>query len=75
MGGPCSRHAIHKKYIQIPEGNRPLAKSRCVSEDNAKMYLEETRCEGLDWIQLAQDGAQSRTLANTVMKLRIQYNA
>jgi hypothetical protein len=38
--------------------------------DNIKMDLREIGWNGMDWIDLAQDRDQWRTLANAVMKLR-----
>jgi hypothetical protein len=35
------------------------------------MDLREIGWEGVDWIELAQDRAQWRTLVNTVMNLRV----
>jgi len=35
------------------------------------MDLWETRCEGVDWINLAQDKDQRWALENTVMNLRV----
>jgi hypothetical protein len=37
-------------------------------EDNIKIYFE-TGLEGVDWIRLAQDKVQWRSLAKTVMKM------
>jgi hypothetical protein len=64
------------KYLCIilvgkPEGKRPLSSPRCRLEDNIKMYLEETGCEGADWIYLAQDMDQWQAFVNTVMSLRV----
>jgi hypothetical protein len=39
-------------------------------EIRLKMGLIEATCEGVDWIHLAQDMVQWRTLVNTVMTLR-----
>jgi len=39
------------------------------------MYLQEVGCEGLDWIDLAQDRVRWGALVNTVMNLRVSYNA
>jgi hypothetical protein len=39
--------------------------------DNIKMDLRETGWDGMDWIDLAQDRDQWRTLVNTVMNLRV----
>jgi len=38
-----------------PEGKRPRGRPRCGWENNFKMNLQEVECEGMDWIDLAQD--------------------
>jgi len=38
-----------------PEGKRPLGRPRLSWRDNIKMDLQEVRCRGMDWIELAQD--------------------
>jgi hypothetical protein len=42
---------------------------------NVKMYLKETDWENVEWIPLAQDMEQWRTLVRKVMKLRVQRKA
>jgi hypothetical protein len=48
-----------EKYIHLfffvgkPERKRPLGRIRYIWKDNAKMVLEETRQEGVNWIHLA----------------------
>ena len=52
-------------------GKRPLGRSRRRWEDNIKMDLQEVGCEGMDWIELAQDSDRWRPLVNAVMNLRV----
>jgi hypothetical protein len=35
------------------------------------MDLIEIRCDGMDWVDLAQDRDQWKALVNTVMNLRV----
>jgi hypothetical protein len=42
--------------------------------DNIKMGLREIGWSGMDWINLAQDRAQWRTLVNKVMDLWVPQN-
>jgi hypothetical protein len=54
-----------------PDGKRPLLRSRRRWEDNIKMDVQEIRCEGLNWIELAQDKDRWRAFMNAVMNLRV----
>ena len=53
------------------EEKRPLGIPRSRWEDNIKMDLQELKCGGMDWIELAQDRDTWQALVNTVMNLRI----
>jgi hypothetical protein len=39
--------------------------------NNIKMDLREIGCDGVDWIDAAQDRDQWRALVNTVMNLQV----
>jgi hypothetical protein len=54
-----------------PEGKRPLGRPNCRWVDNIKRDLTEIGCDGVDWIDLAQDKDQWRALVDTVMHLRV----
>jgi hypothetical protein len=61
----------YRILVGKPEGKRPLGKPRRRWVDNNKMDLREIGWGGMDWIELAQDRDQWRTLVNTVMNLRV----
>jgi len=46
---------VYRILMGKPEGRRPLGRPRRRWEDNIKMDLQEVRCRGMDWIELAQD--------------------
>ena len=60
----------YRVLVGKPEGRRPLGRPRRRWEDNIKMYLQEVGCEGMDWIELAQDSERGRAVVNAVMNLR-----
>jgi hypothetical protein len=53
-----------------PERKRRLGRPKCRWEDNIKIDLREIGWGCVDWIDLAEDGAQWRAHVNTVMNLR-----
>jgi hypothetical protein len=53
----------------MPEGKRPPERRRWV--DNIKTNLREIECDGVDWMDMAQNRDQWRALVNTVLKLRV----
>ena len=62
---------MNRVQVGKPEGKRPLGRPRRRWEDNIKMNLQEVGCEGMDWIELAQDRDGWRVLVNSVMNLRV----
>ena len=49
------RRGVNRVLMGKPEAKRPLGRPRRRWEDNIKMDLQEVGCEGVDWIELAQD--------------------
>ena len=53
------------------EGKRPLGRPRRRWKNNIKMDIQEVGCEGMDWIDLAQDRDRWRALGNVVMNVQV----
>ena len=51
----CERRGVYRVLVGKPEGKIPLGRPRRRWEDNIKMDLQEVRCGGIDWLELAQD--------------------
>jgi hypothetical protein len=62
---------VYRVLVGKPEGKRPLGRHTCRWEDNIKMDLQEVGCDGMDWMELAQDRNRRRALVNSVMNLRV----
>jgi hypothetical protein len=78
MGRACSTNGAKRNAYRIlvgkPERKRPLGRPRCRLVDNISILilnLRHMRWGGTNWIDLAQDRDQWRTLVITVMNLRV----
>jgi len=60
---------VYRVWVGKPEGMRPLGRPRHRWKDNIKMDLQEVGCEGMDWIDLAQDWDRWQALVNAVKNL------
>jgi hypothetical protein len=65
------KSGVYRALVEKPEGKRPLGRARSRWEDNIKMDLQEVRCVGMDWIDMAQDRDSWRALVSAVMNLRV----
>ena len=63
--------SLYRVLVRKPEGKRPFGGPRRRWEDNIKMDLQAVGCEGMDWIDVAQDRDRWRARVNAVMKLRV----
>jgi hypothetical protein len=50
------KRGVYRILVGKPEGKGQLVKPRRRREDNIKMDLQKVECEGMDWMDLAQDG-------------------
>jgi hypothetical protein len=62
---------VYRILVVKPEGKRPLGRPRLRWDYNIKADLQEVRCGGTDWIELAQDRERWRSLVNVAMNLGV----
>jgi hypothetical protein len=65
------RREKYKVLVGKPEGKRRLGTPRRRWEDGVRMDLRETGLRGVDWIRLAEDRDQWRSVVSAVMNLRV----
>ena len=66
--------SAYRVMVEKPEGKGPLGKPRSRWEYNVKMNLQEVRCGGVEWIDLALDMNGWRDLMNAAMNLTFPLN-
>jgi hypothetical protein len=65
------KRGLYRVLVGKLKGKRPLGRPRRRWEDNIKMDLQELGCEGVDFMELAQDRDRWRALVTAVMNLRV----
>jgi len=65
------RKGINRVLGGKPERKSPIGRPRHRWEDDIKMNLQEVRCGGIDWIELAQDRDRWRAFVNAVTNLLV----
>ena len=65
------RRGVYRVLVGKPQRKGPLGRPRRRWEDSIKMDLQAAGCEGMEWIDLAQDRDRWRALVNAVMNLRV----
>jgi hypothetical protein len=66
---------VYRLLVGKPEGKRPLGRPRRRWVDNIRMNLGEVGWGGVDWIGVAQDRNRWRAVVNSVLNLRVPWNA
>ena len=65
------RRGVYRGLVGKTEGKNALGRPKRRWEDNIKTDLQEVRCGGMEWIELAQDRDRWRALVNAVMNLLV----
>jgi len=65
------RRGVNRVLVGKREGKSPFGRPRRSWEDNIKMDLQEVRCGGMDWTDLAKNKNRWRAVVNAVMNLRV----
>jgi len=62
---------VHRVLVGKSEERGPTGRPRRRWDINIKMDVQEVGCEGINWIDLAQDRDRWPALVNAIMDLRV----
>ena len=65
------RRGLYRILVGKHEGKRLLGRPRHRWKDNIKIDLQEVRCEGIDWNDMAQNRDRWWAFVNAVMNLQV----
>ena len=65
------RRGEYRVLVRKREEKRPLGRPKRRWDENITVDFQEVRCEGMDWIELAEDRDRWRALVTAVMNLWI----
>jgi hypothetical protein len=65
----CVRRDVQGNLVWKFESKSPFGRPTRRWEDNNKMELQEVKCGGTDWIEMAQDSDRWRAIVNELMNL------
>ena len=71
MARIAERRLVFRILVGKREGKRQLGRPRRRWENNIKIYLQETECEGVDCTDLVPDGNLWKVLLTTVKNIRV----
>ena len=69
------RTGVCRVLVEKPEGKRPLGRPRHRGDHNIKMDLQEVKCKGMEWIDVALNRDRWQALVNAVMNIQAPQNA
>jgi hypothetical protein len=64
-----AKRNVFGTLVGKPEGKRPLGSPRHSWVDNIKIDLRVIECDGVDWIDVAQDRNHWMAFVNTVINV------
>jgi hypothetical protein len=69
-----AKRKTYRILVGKPERKRLLGIPRRRWVDNIEIDLRDVVCDGMDWIDVAEDRDQWRALVNTAINLRVPLN-